>query len=264
MIKIGVLGCGNMGGAILKGWAANSALRGEFALLAYDLNPGQCAGENITAVDSAERLAQEADYLLLALKPQVLPQVLRQFAPFLTEGKLLVSIAAGLDMAAIRAHSGGRSPIVRVMPNTPAMVNKGIFGLCFDDATVSQQQISHVKSLFAALGETYILPESKFNAFMAISGCGPAYIFYLLDALVEAGVTLGFSRAESRNIVFSLCDGSVALAGHEGKALAVLREEVCSPAGSTIAAMNHLDRTAVRGHIIDAVLAAFEKGKNLA
>lgn len=261
MIKIGILGCGNMGGAILKGWSANSELGKEISVIAYDLNPQQCAAEHVSVSNSAVKLAQDADWLLLALKPQHIPAALKELAPYL-QNKLLISVAAGLEISALKEMSGG-CPVIRVMPNTPALVSQGIFGICFDDPAVNPEQSALIQKLFGTLGETYTVAEANLNAFMAISGCGPAYIYYLLDSLIEAGVTLGFPRHEATSIIYSLAKGSVALAEQSGQPITVLREQVCSPAGTTIAAMNHLDRTAVRGNIVDAVLAACEKGKNL-
>lgn len=264
MINIGVLGCGNMGGAILRGWAARAEARKEARLLAYDLRPELCAGEHIETAESALSLAEKSDLLLLALKPQQIPSALPSLAPCLTADKLLISIAAGLDLKALKTYSGGLAPVVRVMPNTPALVSRGIFGLCFDDPGVTEGQQALVRKLFSLLGEVRVLPENRFNAFSALSGCGPAYIYYFLDALAEAGVTLGFTREEAAGLALSLSRGSVELALERKLPLNTLREQVCSPGGTTIEAMNHLDRMAVRGHIIDAVLAAFQKGAKLA
>lgn len=265
MIKLGILGCGNMGGAILRGWAAGHELAGQISLYAYDKDPKACAcaqgGVNI--VNSEAELAREADWLLLAVKPQHMAQAVESLRAGLNgEKKLLISIAAGLGIARIKDMSGG-CPVVRVMPNTPAMVGQGVFGLCFDDMDVSAEQQSWLEKLFAMLGLTLNMPEEKFDAFTAFSGGGPAYIYYLLDALVEAGVTLGFSRQEATQVVMELAKGSVALAEQTGRPMTILREQVCSPGGTTIEATNHFDRKGLRGHIVDALGLASEKGKKL-
>lgn len=262
MIKLGILGCGNMGGAIMRGWAKNPALGAEVSLYAYDREPDACKYPKVTTMNSSAELAGEVDWLLLALKPQYMPEVLSELKPALGPGKLLVSIAAGLSIARLKELSGGL-PVIRVMPNTPALVGQGIFGLCFDDKAVGKEQTDLAQRLFAAIGSTLVVPEGKFNAFTAFSGGGPAYIYYLLDALVEAGVTLGFTREESTRITYALSKGSLALAEESGKHLAVLREQVCSPGGTTIEAINHLDRSAVRASIVDALLRACEKGGKL-
>lgn len=265
MIKIGVLGCGNMGGAILRGWAANPDLSGEVELYAYDRHAVACACNEgmATTLSSELELAKESDWLLLAVKPQQLPEILSAIKAELDSSKLLVSIAAGLTIARIKELTGRKSPVVRVMPNTPAMVGQGIFGLCFDDPAVTGEQRGWVEKLFATIGLTMTMPEEKFNAFTALSGGGPAYIFYMLDALVEAGVSLGITRQESLEMVMALTKGSIALAEASGRPLAALREQVCSPGGTTIEAINHFERSALRGHIIDAIARACEKGKKL-
>lgn len=262
MIKLGILGCGNMGGAIMRGWAGNPALGTEISLYAYDREPEFCKHPKVTTVNSAAELAGAVDWLLLALKPQHLPDVLSELKPALVRGKLLISIAAGLTIERLKNISGDL-PVIRVMPNTPALVGQGIFGLCFDDNAVNKEQANLVQRLFASIGSTLVLPENKFNAFTAFSGGGPAYIYYLLDALAEAGVTLGFTRQESTQIAYALSKGSLALAEESGKHLAVLREQVCSPGGTTIEAINHLDRSAVRASIVDALVKACEKGGKL-
>lgn len=262
MIKLGVLGCGNMGGAILRGWAGCPDLAGQISLYAYDKRPASCAGDKITIVNSEAELAREADWLLLAVKPQYMAEALRPMRAELNANKLLISIAAGLGIERIK-ELGGVCPVVRVMPNTPAMVGQGVFGLCFDDPDVSAEQKAWVEKLFAALGLTLTMPEARFNAFTALSGGGPAYIYYFLDALVEAGVTLGFTRTEASSVVLALAKGSAALAEESGLPLTALREQVCSPGGTTIEATNHFDRKALRGHIVDALTLACEKGKKL-
>lgn len=267
MIRLGVLGCGNMGGAILRGWAGNAMLAGQVSLSAYDRSPEARAAAaswgEVKVVDSEAALAAEADWLLLAVKPQYLAEALRPMRPALSRDKLLVSIAAGLSIARLKELAGADVPLVRVMPNTPALVGQGVFGLCFDDPLVGAERRDWVEKLFALLGLTMILPEARFNAFTALSGGGPAYVYYFLDALAEAGVTLGLTRSESLRIALALAKGSTALAEATGQPLAVLREQVCSPGGTTIEATNHFDRQGLRGHIVDAVGLACAKGEKL-
>ena len=171
---------------------------------------------------------------------------------------MLISIAAGVTLEDLREAVRGRCHVVRVMPNTPALVGAGIFGIQ-EDPELPEAVFRTVLDLFGLLGSTIVLPEKKFNAFMALVGCGPAYVFHFMDALAEAGVTMGFTRQEALDLVTRLVLGSAKLAALPGSHPAILREQVCSPAGVTIAAINHLDRTAVRGHLIDAVLAAYAK-----
>lgn len=265
MIKIGVLGCGNMGGSILRGWAASASLAGSISLYAFDRSPqlDACAAENVTMLASALELAKEVDWLVLAVKPQQVAEVMTEIKGELGPEKLIISIAAGLAISRLKEFCGRKSPVIRVMPNLPAMVGQGIFGLCFDDPAISAEQQSMAERLFAALGLTLTMPEEKFNAFTALSGGGPAYVYYLMDAMTEAGVYLGIPRQEALRVVMAMVKGSLALAEETEQPLYKLLEQVCSPGGTTIEAIVHFDRTGIRGHLLDGIALACEKGKKL-
>ena len=255
---IGCIGCGNMGGAILGGLA----LHHELTLLGYNRTPSKLdhlALKGITPVADIASLAAKSDILILGVKPYMVTEALTKALPSLRPGTLVVSIAAGVSMAELQEACEYRFPVVRVMPNTPALVGSGIFALCLEDASLSEAEAKKITQLFDLLGKTLVLPEHRFGAFSALIGCGPAYVFYFIDALAEAGVTLGFTRQESIDLVNRLFLGSAKLGSLPGAHPAILREQVCSPAGLTINAINQMDRQAVRGHIIDAVLAAQPK-----
>uniref|UniRef100_B8DNF5 Pyrroline-5-carboxylate reductase n=1 Tax=Nitratidesulfovibrio vulgaris (strain DSM 19637 / Miyazaki F) TaxID=883 RepID=B8DNF5_NITV9 len=260
---LGCIGCGNMGAAILRGLSGRQGL----SLLGYNPTPAKVlalADAGVRAMPDAATLAAQADVVLLGVKPYLVPDVLRAIAPSLTPGKVVVSIASGVSIAAMKAaiaEAGGpECPVVRVMPNTPAMVGKGVYALCFEDPALDVPRRDLVRGLFESIGTVIVLPEARFTAFTAVVGCGPAYVFYFMEAVTEVAVTLGFTRQDATELVKGLFSGSVALAEQSGTHLSVLREQVCSPAGNTIAAMNQLDREAVRGRIMDAVLAAYRRG----
>ncbi|HEU6436627.1 MAG TPA: pyrroline-5-carboxylate reductase [Nitratidesulfovibrio sp.] len=260
---LGCIGCGNMGAAILRGLSGRQGL----SLLGYNPTPAKVlalADAGVRAMPDAAALAAQADVVLLGVKPYLVSDVLRAIAPSLTPDKVVVSIASGVSIAAMKAamaDAGGLGcPVVRVMPNTPAMVGKGVYALCFEDPALDAPRRDLVRGLFEAIGTAIVLPEGKFTAFTAVVGCGPAYVFYFMEAVTEVAVTLGFTRQDATELVKGLFSGSVALAEQSGTHLSVLREQVCSPAGNTIAAMNQLDREAVRGRIMDAVLAAYTRG----
>lgn len=258
---LGCIGCGNMGAALLQGLASYPDLQ----LLGCDHNSCKLealAPFNVQAMPDVISLVQASDYILLAVKPAYVEPVLKEIAPYLTPDKVVISIVSGLSIATMK-DLAPKAPVIRVMPNTPAMVGAGVFALCFADSALSQDKADYVHQLFASLGSALVFPESQFNAFTAVAGCGPAYVFHFMEAMVESAVTLGFTRQSATAMVTDLFAGSVKLAQHSDLHLSELREAVCSPAGNTIAAMNQLDRTAVRGHIIDAVLAAYARGKDM-
>ena len=143
------------------------------------------------------------------------------------------------------------------------MVGRGLFAVCLDDPELTEARKSFVLDLFTPLGRVYTLDESAFDAFTAVAGSGPAYVFYFMEAVVEAGVTLGMHRPMAEEVVRELFAGSSRLVEESGKPLNTLREMVTSPAGATIAALNHFDRQAVRAAIVDAVKAACDRSKEL-
>ncbi len=261
---LGIIGCGNMGGAIAHGVLRSPALSGRFAVAGHDLNESlrpelEKAGgvwkENPVA------LARDSSLVLLAVKPYQLLSMIERIRPALGPGKTLLSIAAGQPLSALRAALAESCPAVQVMPNTPALIGKGLFALCLDDPALSPESKNDIRELFTALGTVFILPEAKMNAFSAVAGCGPAYVYHMMDAVMEAAVTLGFTRQEATAMVCALFTGAAGMVETSGQAPAALHANVTSPAGMTIAGTNHLARTAVRGHIIDAILAADARGK---
>ena len=244
--RIGCIGCGNMGGAILGGLAEVPGLE----LYGYNRTPQRleplCA-KGVTAVPDIPGIAARCDILVIGVKPYLVGGVLAEALPSLKPETVIISIAAGVTLHDLRDAVQGHCHVVRVMPNTPALVGAGVFGIQ-EDPALPKDVFAMILDLFGLLGSTIVLPEKKFNAFMALVGCGPAYVFHFMDALAEAGVTMGFTRQEALELVTQLVLGSAKLAALPGSHPAILREQVCSPAGVTIAAVNHLDRTAVRGH----------------
>jgi pyrroline-5-carboxylate reductase len=260
---VGFMGTGTMGGAIVSGLAA----RQDLTLAGFDPDKERldrlAAQTGLKPMSSVDDLTSGSDYLVLAVKPQQVQSLLEQMAPRMRSGQCLISIAAGVDLARIRQWSGAVCPIARVMPNTPALVGAGVFALCLDDPTLSQDQKEFIDGLFRGLGEVHVLPEKLFDPFTAVVGSGPAYVFYFMEALIEASVTMGIPRPTATAMVKSLFDGSVKLSTQSDHSLAELREMVCSPGGSTLAGLNHFDRMALRGSIIDAVLQAWERNVEL-
>lgn len=260
---LGCIGCGNMGTAILRGLAGRDGLR----LLGSDLDTARLERLKkeigLEPVGPVKEIAKQSDYLLVAVKPHQVRELLKGISPHLSRNVALISIAAGLTQKQLKDWSSGSCPVVRVMPNTPAMVAKGVFALCLEDPDLSKDQRAFVLDMFTPLGQVHELPESMFDAFTAVAGSGPAYVFYFMEAVVEAAVALGIPRGPATDMVKGLFSGSAALAEQSEEHLSVLREMVTSPAGTTIAATNLMDVRAVRGAIIDAVKASCARSKEL-
>lgn len=260
--SVGFIGVGNMGTAIIKGLAAQ-----KLDVHGCDLNNARLEAlakeVGLTIQATPADVVKNCRYVILAVKPQHLPTVLEEISAELTPEHCLMSIAAGITQGKLRTLSHGRCPVVRIMPNTAALVGAGVFALCFDDPALDDERRDFVRAMHAPLGQVHELPEKQFDAFTSIAGCGPAYVFYFMDALIEAGVNLGLPRGQSTDIVKALFSGSSKLAEESDLHLAQLREMVTSPAGSTIRATMHFDRMAIRGNIVDAVTEAYERNIEL-
>lgn len=260
---IGFCGAGNMGTAIIKGLAHVP----DVSTLAYDVDTTKIdpllRDELTQRAQTAKELAAGCDYLLVCVKPQYVESAMAALAPHLRPETVVLSIVAGVTMQRLRKLSGGNNPVVRIMPNTPALVGAGLFALCLTDPKLPADRREFVHDLFARLGKTYALEENLFDAFTGLAGSGPAYVLYFMEALIEAGVYVGFSRTSAADIVAGLVAGTAKLAAQSGQHPSVLREMVTSPAGTTIEALMHLDRQAVRAALIDAVAAARDRSKAL-
>ncbi|MFP4213218.1 MAG: pyrroline-5-carboxylate reductase [Desulfohalobiaceae bacterium] len=263
MTRLGFIGAGNMGGALLRGWAAEPGL--ELAACDPDRDRLQAlAGETgLQALDSARQVVQDSDYVFLAVKPHLTDKMLQETADLLQPSQVVVSIAAGVRLDRLSQALAGACPVVRVMPNTPALIGSGVFAVCFPDSGLHQESQDFLLQLFGRLGRVHQLQEKDMDAFTALIGSGPAYVFHFLQSLVQAGVSLGFSREQAKDMVLGLAQGSVRMADEGQEPLSELLEQVCSPAGTTIQGINHLERRAVRAAVIDAVQAAWQRGREL-
>lgn len=261
MTKIGFIGLGNMGTAIIKGLAG-----AQLEIHGVDVNAARMeelsAQCGLVAQPSVAALVQAVDYVVLAVKPQHAKHVVESVADSL-KGRCLISICAGLTQETLADWCEGNCPVVRVMPNTPALVNQGVFAVCLDDLSLSDEQKSFCAEVFTPVGKVHVLPEKLFDAFTAVVGSGPAYVFYFMEACIEAGVTLGLTRDQSTDMVEGLFSGSAKLVAESDLHISQLREMVCSPAGTTIRAVNHFDRTGTKGTIVDAVRESYLRSVEL-
>jgi len=259
---LGVIGLGNMGGAIVKGLSS----RKDLDLMGFDLDKeklGSLKKYRLEPAKNPKELTAGCDYVILAVKPQHMRPVLKEISSAIGPELCLISIAAGITMDTLQKHSQGACPVVRVMPNTPAMVGAGVFALCLEDKKLKPAQKKFIPKLFSGIGQVHALPEKLFDAFTAVAGSGPAYVFYFMEALIEAGVSLGLSRDQATGMVKALFTGSSKLADQSGPRISELREMVTSPGGATIAALNHMEESAMRGAIIGAVIKACERSREL-
>lgn len=205
-------------------------------------------------------VAAKADVVVLATKPaQILP-LLDELSPLIDagSGSVVASLAAGIPVAAMQRRLKHGVPIVRVMPNTPALVGEGM-SVISGGVYARDEHIVRVEQVMGAVGTTMRLPENLQDAAGAMSGAGPAYVFYVVDAMAEAGVLMGLPRATALELAVRTMTGSAALLAETGTHPVLLREQVTSPAGTTIAALRVLDQRAVRAAFLDALCAARDR-----
>lgn len=263
MKTVGCIGCGNMGGGVLKGLAPHA----EFALLGHDHSRSKVeglAGEGrIGWAETPLELARRSDIIILAVKPYQVEAVLAELLPALDSGKTVVSLAAALTQERLVQAVQGRCPVVRVMPNLPVIVGKGVFALCFDDASLTEGRRAELLAMFQLMGLAVVLPESQFAAFTSLAGCGPAFLCLFMEGMLNAGITMGLKASVSRELIAAMVEGTARLALESGESFADLRVKVCSPAGTTIRGVNQLERCAVPGHVADAVLESYRRDMEL-
>jgi pyrroline-5-carboxylate reductase len=206
--------------------------------------------------------ARGADVVVLAVKPQVLCRVLQELAGHVQEGALALSIVAGAPMSTIQ-HMLNTQTVVRVMPNTPAQIGMGISVWTASPATTEAQRQQALTILQALGEEVFMEDEGYLDMATALSGTGPAYVFLLMEAMVDAGVHLGFSRHVSERLVIETLRGSVEYARQSARHLATLRNQVTSPGGTSAEAIYHLEKGSLRTVLSRAIWAAYQRSRSL-
>jgi pyrroline-5-carboxylate reductase len=261
---LGIIGVGAMGSALARRIAASGTMSGH-ALLLTDKR--QSHVENLAQelkLKSAElpELALAADTIIIAVKPQQVQEVLWELRPYLTPKHLLVSIAAGVSLADLADRIGEKQPAIRVMPNTPCLIGQGAVVMS-PNTYVSQAQLEFALRIFAVTGKVWVLPEGQMDAVTGVSGSGPAYVYLFLEALVDGGIAAGLGHEVATELAIQTAMGAVQMAAETGIHPAILKDMVTSPAGTTAAALRELEKGCVRGSIIEAVLAASARSKEL-
>lgn len=262
---IGCIGCGNMGSAIMGGFAKRLS-KDDYHLCIYSRTEQKMAPMRDLGIEIMPGIAETAansDILIFAVKPQQMPEVLQEAQPRMTSEKAAISIAAGVSISRMRMLLGDECFISRCMPTTTALVGHGVFAFCADPAVLMPDIKNEIIKLLQVLGLCVELPESGFTPFSAFIGAGPAYIFAMMQGLVQAGITLGFNRPQSEKMLVELLAGCWGLANQENKSFMELRDAVCSPGGLTIAGINTLDRAGFTGLIVEAVEKAAKRGKEM-
>ncbi|MGI6153317.1 MAG: pyrroline-5-carboxylate reductase [Christensenellaceae bacterium] len=252
----GFIGCGNMASAIIKGLQKD----GGEAVNVYDVDRSKCAAlGHVNICNTMDELADRSDIIFLCVKPNILTDILPGLAKY---KKAFVSIAAGVTTQKIKSLLGEDARLQRIMPNTPLMVGKG--ASCFETpSTLTEDEQAFVAGIFESLGIVKYVDGSLMDSVTGISGSGPAYVYLFIDALAKAGIKHGLADKDAQDLALQTFIGACQMLLHTKKPAEQLIQEVCSPGGTTIEAMQVFEQQDIRGIMEKAVDACVAKSKKL-
>jgi len=264
-MKIAFIGSGNMASALIGGLVRRGASAADLCAI----DPDEAARARVAQQfgirtgATADAVLATCDAIVLAVKPQIVKGVAEALAPWLSSSQLVISIAAGIRSADLSRWLNGHARIVRVMPNTPALIGMGAAGL-FAGSSVDDAGRALATNVLGAVGQTvWVEDEAKIDAVTAISGSGPAYVFYVIEALEEAARRLGLDAQQSRALVLATFAGATQLAQQSDDAPSVLRERVTSKGGTTAAALAAFDAAGIKEALIRGALAADARAREM-
>ena len=261
----GFIGLGNMAGAILAGMAASGEFKND-RIYGFNRSPGKTMtlSESVGLIpcESAAEVAKKAQTLVLAVKPQMLPAVMDEIAGVVKPDQTVISIAAGKPLCWYEQRFKTGVPVVRVMPNINAKVKSAVSAVC-PGANAGEEQAAVAEKIFATVGSVYRIDESMFGPFSAIGGASGAFVYLYIDALADAGVKAGFSRAFAVELATYTVLGSAKLVKETGEHPIALANQVCSPGGTTIEGVLTLKRLGFESAVQQAVQAIIDKDEKL-
>ena len=272
--KVGFIGAGNMGGALIKSVvrfnkeASNNGSKDQqlFSVSAFDINTELLkklvSETDIIEETSALSLAKNCDIIILAVKPQYCDNVLEEIKPVITDKKIIVSIIVGLSTQYFKNILGSQARIVRTMPNTPALVGEGMTLISWNDS-INEDERKAISKLFSCSGRVEELEENLMSEVTALTGSSPAYVFMLIEAMADAAVKSGIQRKLAYRLAAQAVLGSAKMVLDTGKHPAELKDMVCSPAGTTIEAVATLEQEGFRNAIIKAMDECTRKAREI-
>ncbi len=262
--KIGFIGGGNMAEALIKG-LLSGAMPAEKILVSEPSDMRRdhlLSSYGIGLADSNLELMEKSDIVVLAVKPQIVVEVLDEVAGVYTNEKLLVSILAGVTSATIEKYFQGAPRVVRVMPNTPALVGEGASAICRGHHA-SQEDLNIVKQLLETVGTVQLIDERQMDAATGLSGSGPAYIYTVIEALADGGVREGLRRDVAHALAVQTVVGAALMVRETKEHPAILRDQVCSPGGTAITGVSTLEKNGLRTTLMEAVSASAARSREL-
>jgi len=262
--KIGFIGCGNMGMAMIGGIVNAGIVLGENVLI-FDLDPektGKLKEEfGTTIINSTESLVRESDYIILAVKPNIYSAVLESIKIFV-EDKVIITIAAGVTIEQVESIVGKDKKIIRTMPNTPALVGEAMSAICYND-NISDEILKEVKSIYESFGKAEVVGEYLIDSVIGVSGSAPAYVFMFIEAMADAAVLGGMPRDKAYTFAAQAVYGAAKMVADTGKHPGELKDMVCSPGGTTIEAVRTMEKHGLRSAVIEGMMACIEKSQKM-
>jgi len=265
-MKIGFIGGGNMGGAIIGGIVSSGIYKGEdiFVVDLFEENVDRLVEKyGIERGNDNKKIAETSDILFLAVKPNVYSDVISEIKNYVSENSVVVSIAAGKSIKEIEALFGKNIKLVRVMPNTPALVGEGMAALSGNE-NVTNEEVLKIADIFKCFGKAEIVPEKMMDIVTAVSGSSPAFVYMFIEAMADAAVLGGMPRGQAYKFAAQTVLGSAKMVLDTGLHPGALKDMVCSPAGTTIEAVAELEKRGLRTAVIEAVRVCEAKSKSMA
>lgn len=264
-MKIGFIGCGNMGQAMLWGMLNSGRIKTSDVIVSTKTLASRVNLNKKYGVEVAERNAEVAmvsDVIILAVKPQYYEEIISEIKGAMWDDKILVSIAPGKSLAWLEEKVGKRVKIIRTMPNTPSMVKEGMTGVCGNDL-VTATEMDMVCKLFNTFSKTEIVTEQNMDVVTAVSGSSPAYVFMFIEAMADAAVEGGMPRQQAYTFAAQAVLGSAKMVLETDMHPGELKDMVCSPGGTTIQAIHVLEEKGMRAAVMDAMKACIDKSRNM-
>ncbi|MDQ2086194.1 pyrroline-5-carboxylate reductase [Herbivorax sp. ANBcel31] len=264
--KVGFIGAGNMGCAMINSIVKSGVTSNENVFV-YDIDKEKLSNlkseTGITILNNSTEVVQKSDIVILSVKPNMVEKVLEPCKSSFDDKKILVSVAVGVPIKYYQDIIGDDRKIIRTMPNTPALVAEGMTLMCYDDKILSKDDILNVKRILECFGKVEVLDEKLMNEVTAVTGSSPAYVFMFIEAMADAAVLSGLPRDLSYKLAAQAVMGSAKLVLETGKHPGELKDQVCSPAGTTIEAVKSLEKNGFRHTIIDAMIECTKRAREI-
>lgn len=268
-MKLGFIGCGNMANAMIAGIIGNGICKAEEIIGTAKSEASRVRVNKEFGIymtednkEAAEKAAEKADVIVLSVKPQFYEEVICEIKDVMKDNQIVVTIAPGKTLAWLEEKFGKPVKLVRTMPNTPAMVQEGMTGVC-KNTYVTESEMEHVCDILRGFGEVEIIPERLIDAVVTVSGSSPAYVFMMIEAMADAAVAEGMPRKQAYKFAAKAVMGSAKMVLETGKHPGELKDMVCSPAGTTIEAVKVLEAAGFRSALMEAMEVCAEKSRNM-